>query len=134
MPGLILEMKQNEVIIINGATLRFRSKSRIEITGKARFLFGKQILTPEEAVTPGQRIYLAIQEAYICADAERPAALQNARAAIEEFKSNSSSGLARDMLDQITTLLEADQCYEALKLARNIIRHETSLPNNPDNT
>ena len=52
MSILILELRQGDLMIINGAPIRFRSKTRIELGGTARFLFGKQILRPEEADTP----------------------------------------------------------------------------------
>jgi flagellar protein FlbT len=114
MPGLVLELKQDELIIINGAAIRFRGKARIEITGKARFLFGKQILMPEEANTPAARIYYDIQTAYIGNHEERVQALYAVRNRVNEFKA----------------LVEADQCYEALKLARRMMRHEAALAEN----
>lgn len=127
MPGLVLELKQDELIIINGAAIRFRCKSRIEISGKARFLFGKQILDDSDATSPARRIYHAIQTAYIGDAATRAAALAQARAHVEAFLADSSSTLARDILQQVIALAESDECYSALKLARRIIRHETAL-------
>ena len=53
MSNLVLELRQGEVMIVNGAPIRFRTKSRIELTAKARFLFGKQIMPPDQADTPG---------------------------------------------------------------------------------
>jgi flagellar protein FlbT len=126
MPGLVLELKQDELIIINGAAIRFRSKSRIEISGKARFLFGKQILPEDDATSPARRIYHAIQTAYIGDSASRAAALEQARSHIAAFLQDSASPLARDILQQVITLAESDQCYEALKLARRVIRHEAA--------
>ena len=41
MSNLVLELRQGDVMVINGAPIRFRTKSRIELTAKARFLFGK---------------------------------------------------------------------------------------------
>jgi hypothetical protein len=49
MSTLVLELRQGEVMIVNGAPIRFRTKSRIELTAKARFLFGKQIMAPDQA-------------------------------------------------------------------------------------
>jgi flagellar protein FlbT len=130
MPGLVLELKQDELIIINGAAIRFRGKARIEITGKARFLFGKQILMPEEANTPAARIYYDIQTAYIGNHEERVQALYAVRNRVNEFKAYASTPLVREVLEKITALVEADQCYEALKLARRMMRHEAALAEN----
>ena len=60
MSNLVLELRQGEVMIVNGAPIRFRTKSRIELTAKARFLFGKQIMPPDQADSPARRIYFAL--------------------------------------------------------------------------
>ncbi|HQT39074.1 MAG TPA: flagellar biosynthesis repressor FlbT [Acidocella sp.] len=127
MAGLVVELKQNEMIIIDGAAIRFRTKSRVEITGKARFLYGKQILLPEDANTPAALIYLAVQTAYIGSFEERTQAIDEARTLITQFRYQTKSALARDILDKIIEQVEAQQCYEALKLVRRIMQHEAAL-------
>jgi flagellar protein FlbT len=132
MAGLVIELKQNELIIINGAAIRFRAKSRIEITGKAKFLYGKQILLPEDANTPASLIYLAIQNAYIGSGDERSKAIEEARGLIEQFKIQTKSKLANEILDKIIMLAEAHQCYAALKLVRRVMQHEATLLHVPN--
>ena len=127
MSNLVLELRQGEVMVINGAPIRFRTKSRIELTAHARFLFGKQIMPPDEADSPARRIYFALQLAYIGTDEERPKGLADARELAERFKAATTSALARDILDRAVAAAEADQCYLALKLARRIIRHEDTV-------
>lgn len=127
MSVLVLELRQGDVMILNGAPIRFRTKSRIELTAKARFMFGKQILKPEEATTPAKRIYFALQTAYIGTDEERAAALERAQELIREFKEATTSALAREILDRALDLATADNCYEALKLSRRIMRHEAAV-------
>ena len=114
-------------MIVNGAPIRFRTKSRIELTAHARFLFGKQIMAPEEADTPARRIYFALQCAYIGVDAERAGGLESARRLIADFQGATTSPLARDILDRVLLAAEADDCYQALKLTRRIIRHEDAV-------
>jgi flagellar protein FlbT len=127
MSNLVLELRQGEMMIVNGAPIRFRTKSRIELTAKARFLFGKQIMAPDQAVTPARRIYFALQSAYIGDDDERPRGLAAARQFIAAFKLATTSALAREILDDALAAAEADDCYQALKLARRIIRHEDAV-------
>jgi flagellar biosynthesis repressor protein FlbT len=127
MSNLVLELRQGEVMIVNGAPIRFRTKTRLELTAKARFLFGKQIMPPDQADSPARRIYFALQSAYIGADDERPGGLKSARELIDAFKQATTSGLARDILDRALSAAEADDCYQALKLARRIIRHEDMI-------
>src|SRR5882757_5565021 len=71
MSGLVLELRPGEAMIINGALVRFRTRSRIELVAKARFMFGKQIMAPEQADSPARRIYFALQTAYVGEEEER---------------------------------------------------------------
>ena len=127
MSNLVLELRQGELMIINGAPIRFRTRSRIELTAHARFLFGKQIMLPAEADSPARRIYFALQSAYIGDEDERARGLVTAREVIAAFRAATTSALARDILDRALAAAEADDCYQALKLARRIMRHETAV-------
>jgi flagellar protein FlbT len=124
MSNLVLELRQGEVMIVNGAPIRFRTKSRIELTAHARFLFGKQIMPPDQADSPARRIYFALQSAYIGSDDERHQGLESARQLVSSFKAATTSGLACEILDRALAAAEADDCYQALKLIRRVIRHE----------
>ena len=79
MSTLVLELRQGDLMVVNGAPIRFRNRARIELAARARFLFGKQIMAPEGATTPARRIYFALQTAYIGADEERSDGLRHAR-------------------------------------------------------
>jgi flagellar protein FlbT len=127
MSTLVLELRQGDTMVVNGAPIRFRTKSRIELTAHARFLFGKQIMKPEDADTPARRIYFALQSAYIGSEEERAQGLLAARELIAQFNRATTSALAREILERALALAESDQCYQALKLARRIIRHEDAV-------
>ncbi len=127
MTNLVLELHAGEAMIVNGASLRFRTRTRIELTTHARFLFGKQIMTPEHADSPARRIYFALQLAYIGTEDERVRGMVQVRATIADFRAATTSALARDILDRVLSLVEADECYAALKLTRRIIRHEDTV-------
>ena len=111
-------------MIVNGAPIRFRNRARIELTARARFLFGKQLMTPDMANTPARRIYFALQTAYIGDHEERRAGLQLARELSLEFREATTSEMVKDLLDRALKSAEMDQCYQALKLARRVMRHE----------
>jgi flagellar protein FlbT len=127
MTNLVLELRQGEFMVVNGAPIRFRTKARIELAGHARFLFGKQIMGPDDANSPAKRIYFALQTSYIGTDDERPGGLVRARGLIEEFQANTTSALAREILDRAWEAAVADDCYRALKLVRRIMRHEEAV-------
>ncbi len=127
MSNLVLELRQGDMMIVNGAAIRFRNKARIELTSRARFLFGKQIMSAEEADSPARRIYYALQAAYIGEAAERPQALQRARELVGAFVSDAGSALAGEILEQALAAAEADDCYRALRLARQVVRYEDGV-------
>ena len=124
MSTLVLELRQGDMMIVNGAPIRFRNRARIELTARARFLFGKQLMTPEMANSPARRIYFALQTAYIGDHEERKAGLHLARDLIVDFCGATTSEMAKDFLLRALHAAEADQCYQALKLARRVMRHE----------
>jgi flagellar protein FlbT len=127
MSNLVLELRQGEVMIVNGAPIRFRTKTRIELTAKARFLFGKQIMPPDQADSPARRIYFAVQAAYIGTEEERGPSMEAARELVDAFKAATTSAQARDILDRALAAAEADDCYRALKLVRRVIHHEDAV-------
>jgi flagellar protein FlbT len=129
MSALILELKQGEVMILNGATLRFKNRARVELSTQARFLFGKQIMQPDDAISPAQQIYYALQQAYVGAEEASPEALAKAKALITSLRA-SAGGTAVEILDQMLVVIEKGGSFEALKLARSLIRHETALGTN----
>lgn len=114
-------------MIVNGAPIRFRTRSRIELTAKARFLFGKQIMPPDQVDSPARRIYFALQSAYIGSDAEREGGLESARHFIADFQQATTSDQVRAVLDRALVAAEEDDCYLALKLVRRIIQHEDAV-------
>ena len=124
MSTLVLELRPGDMMIVNGAPIRFRNRTRIELTARARFLVGKQLMTPDMANSPARRIYFALQTAYIGDHDERRAGLDLARELIGEFHEATTSEMVRDLLDRALKVAEADQCYQALKLARRVMRHE----------
>ena len=124
MSTLVLELRQGDMMIVNGAPIRFRNRARIELTARARFLFGKQLMTPDMATTPARRIYFALQTSYIGDHEERKAGLDLARGLITDFGEATTSEMVRELLARALKAAESDQCYQALKLARRVMRHE----------
>ncbi len=127
MSNLVLELRQGDMMVVNGAAIRFRTRSRIELTAHARFLFGRQIMPPNEADTPARRIYFALQTAYIGDEQERRAGLEDAAVLIEDFKAATTSASAVALLDSALACAKGDKCYQALRLARRVVAHEDAV-------
>ncbi len=131
MSNLVLELRQGDMMVVNGAAIRFRSRTRIELTAHARFLFGRQIMAPQDANTPARRIYFALQTAYIGDEAERREGLADAMELIAAFKSATTSPSAMALLDGALACARADKCYQALRLVRRVVRHEDAVLGRP---
>jgi flagellar protein FlbT len=131
MSNLVLEMRQGDMMVVNGAAIRFRTRTRIELTAHARFLFGRQIMAPQDATTPARRLYFALQTAYIGDEAERHAGLAEARLRAAEFRDVTTSKMAVALLDQAMASAEASKCYQALRLVRRVVAHEDAVLGRP---
>jgi flagellar protein FlbT len=127
MPGLVIELRPDEVLIVNGAPIRFRNRARIELAQRVRFLFGKQVLAPEEAKTPARRLYFALQTAYIGEEEEREVGLSDARELALAFADATTSPVVRALCVTALQAAEDGRHYDALKLARRLIRHEDAV-------
>lgn len=127
MSTLVLELRPGDMMVVNGAPIRFRNRTRIELAAKARFLFGKQLMPPDAAVTPARRIYFALQTAYIGTEEERAQGLAAARRLVADFQAATTSAEARRLLAEAMALAETDDCYRALKLVRRVMLHEAEV-------
>ena len=126
MSALILELKQGESMILNGALIRFKTRTRLELNTQARFLFGKQIMHEEEATSPARKAYYALQQAYIGTEAERPGALRVARALLAACRDQAGAEGKRGW-DALLAASADEAGFEALKLARQMIHAEDAL-------
>lgn len=128
MSSLILDLRANETLLINGAALSFPSRTRIVLKTKARFLFGKQIMTPEEATTPLHRIYFALQTVYVGEEAQQQPALHAARSIAKQLDADSISLEQHKLIEEALVLAEAGEHFAALKLARQALRLDGRAP------
>jgi flagellar biosynthesis repressor protein FlbT len=132
MSALVLELRPNELMIINGAVIRFRTKTRVELHEKARFLFGKQVMMHDQADSPAKCIYFALQLAYVGSTEERRVGLATARRLIANSKAVSRSQIAREVLELALSAAEADDGYRSMQLGRQLIQHEERGRHAPD--
>ncbi|MGG5808885.1 flagellar biosynthesis repressor FlbT [Falsiroseomonas sp. CW058] len=127
MSTLVLELRAGDLMVVNGASLRFRGRTRVELVAKARFLFGKQVMAPESATTPARRIYFALQCAYVGPEEERETGMADAHRLVAEFQEATTSNMARQLLERALALAEQDEWYQALRLVRHVMRHEAAV-------
>jgi len=124
---LVLELRAGDRMLINGAALQFKTRTSVMLSNHARFLFGKQIMAPEEANTPARRIYFAIQGAYVCEEAERPAVMRADCDLVEEHAAAATSDTARRLLKEAADDLRAGDCWEAMRHIRALFAQDDVL-------
>jgi flagellar protein FlbT len=123
MSHLVLELRPGEMMVVNGATIRFRSKCRVELVSQARFLFGKQIMAAHEAETVMRQLYYGLQTAYVGAVEERDAAAHDVQNMLTRLQGELPPRTA-DALRLVEASFRKDDFYKALKLLRVMIHDE----------
>lgn len=127
MAGLGIRLEAGDRMILNGAGIHFLTAAQIRLTNRANFLFGRQIMPPEEATSPARLIYYALQTAYVGTPEEKMAALAEATYHITTFMQETTSVSARLILSEAMKAASEGNFYQALKIARRIIRHEDAV-------
>lgn len=122
MSSLVLELKQGETMVLNGALIRFQTKTRLELHGYARFLFGKQLLRVEDVTTPARQVYYGLQQAYLGPDEAREAALAQVHEMMADYI---KEGQTQGDWAAWRALCVEPTMLAALKHGRRIIQAET---------
>lgn len=110
-------------MVVNGATIRFRTKCRIELVSQARFLFGKQIMAVDEAATSLRFLYYKMQTAYVGPLEDRADATRDIQRLLTELQRDSSP-TTKATLFQIEKAFAAEDFYQALKVLRVLVQDE----------
>jgi flagellar protein FlbT len=125
---LVLDIRPGDRMIVNGAALQFRSRTSVVLSNKARFLFGKQILAPEEANTPSRRVYFAMQSAYVAEHEQQQLRFQIiARDLAEEYQAATTSPTAREILNEALVELDSGRFWEAMRRVRELFAHDDAV-------
>jgi len=62
---LRITLRDGEQMIVNGAVLRSVGRTELCVENNVSLLRGREVMAPEEAVTPARRLYYACMLAYI---------------------------------------------------------------------
>lgn len=124
---LVLEFRAGDKMLVNGAALQFQTRASVVLSNRVRFLFGKQILAPNDANTPARRLYFAIQAAYICEDVERPQFLDLARGLAADYAEASTSPTVQRLIERAIEELEEGKCWEAMRRVRELFPHDDAM-------
>jgi flagellar biosynthesis repressor protein FlbT len=126
--SLKITLKSNERLIVGGAVVRNGGKGTVLfIENTVPILREKDILGEKDANTPCKRVYFTIQLMYID-DANVPQ-YQNAYSDLAGDILKAAPSTAT-LVEQINERIQAENYYQALKIARNLIDYEEELLKN----
>jgi flagellar biosynthesis repressor protein FlbT len=121
---LRISLRDGEKVIVNGAVLCSVGRTELRLENGAAVLRGRDVMRPEEAVTPARRLYFACMMAYV--DEGDLIAHQNAIiAAVGELMAALEAPDARQVCIGFAAKVAAGQFYRALADCRWLIDYET---------
>jgi flagellar protein FlbT len=125
--ALVIDLKPGEKILIGNAVITNDStRTRLHIAGDAPILREKDVLMEEDANTPCRKIYFLIQCMYLA---------RNSREYHQKYfdmvtEIQHASPTSTFFFMQINEHIIAGHYYKAMKVARELINHETELMDN----
>jgi len=120
---LKIHIKSGQQIIINGAVIENAGPRNVSLVVKneASILRSNDILTPENASTPANRVYYALQCMYLF-PGQKDKYLLQFNELIDSYVEAAPS--SQDTVGEIREFIENEQFYYALKKAQVLIQHE----------
>lgn len=103
--------------------MRFRTRCRVELVSQARFVFGKQVMTQDEAETSLRKLYYNLQILYAGAPEEQAEAEQRLMALMDYLHREKQIG-ANAATGAVDECFKTGDFYAALKRLRAMIRDE----------
>ncbi|MCA0432949.1 MAG: flagellar biosynthesis repressor FlbT [Proteobacteria bacterium] len=114
---MIIHLKKNEKLFINGAVIKLDRRGSIELLNDAQFLLASHVMQPEEASTPLRQLYFITQTMLIDpANSELTKCVFSANLA--QLRRVATSKEYHALLDDIEKKVNDAEYYEALKCLR----------------
>jgi flagellar biosynthesis repressor protein FlbT len=132
---MLIHLKRNEKLFINGAVLRLEKRATIELLNDAQFLLENHIMQPNAATTPLRQLYFVVQTMIMDPENARlTLMLFDTQVSQLEKLASTESYLA--VIQSIKKLVARQDYYESLKLMRkNFVLEDALLAGkqNPSN-
>jgi flagellar biosynthesis repressor protein FlbT len=123
---MLIHLKRNERLFVNGAVLRLDRRGTIELMNDAQFLLENHIMQPEDATTPLRQMYFVVQTMIVDPlNAHLTSALFLAQASQIESLAHTQKYL--NLIQAVRGLVEKENNFEALKLLRKSFNIEDEL-------
>jgi len=125
---MIIHLKRNEKLFLNGAVIRLDRRGSIELLNDAQFLMENHILQQEEAKTPLQQVYFIVQTMLMDpTNAHLTMYLFDAYA--EKLLSLNFQPTYRELIIAIKKMVETSNYYGALKILRQSFQLDRQFTN-----
>jgi flagellar biosynthesis repressor protein FlbT len=123
--GLKLKLRAGESVYISGALIRNGSSStELEILNKVPILREKDIMLESDIGTPCQQIYYLVQTLYLQPDSASE--LLNMFSKVSGDIVNAAPSLF-SMMEDVHEKVSMQAYFDALKCAKKLIQHESTL-------
>ena len=130
MSGLILKLRPNEKLLINGVVIQNSgSKARLHIqTADAKILRLRDAMHPDDARTPVKRAYYTAQLG-LTGDIEEAQAVERLEKSIKELRFALETLPCENILDRAMEFLAEKNFYRVMRLLGELIPIEDTLIN-----
>lgn len=126
---MMIHLKRNERLFINGAVLRLDRRGSVELMNDAQFLLENHIMQVEGATTPMRQLYFIVQTMIMDpANAHLTLVLFKTNASQTEAHTNTESYLS--IIKSVRGLVESEKFFDALKVLRKSFNLEDELLGN----
>jgi flagellar biosynthesis repressor protein FlbT len=123
---MLIHLKRNERLFVNGAVLRLDRRGTIELMNDAQFLLENHIMQPEGATTPLRQLYFVVQTMIVDPkNAHLTIALFRAQSRQIEYLAQTQSYL--QLVKAVSNCVETENYFEALKMLRKSFSMEDEL-------
>lgn len=124
--SMIIHLKKNEKLFLNGAVIRLDRRGSIELLNDAQFLLASHIMQVEDATTPLKRLYFIVQTMLI-----DPTNSELTRSLFVTHVNQICLVVDkldyRNLLTQVKQLVDGAEFFEALKLLRKHFSLDTDM-------
>lgn len=124
MMTLRISLKDGEKMIVNGAVMRAVGRTDLVVENQVALLRGREVMSPEEAVTPARRLYFACMLAYIGGEEARAAQQNNIVSLLGDLVAVLVADEPRALCTAIASRLATGDYYRALTECRALITYE----------
>ena len=122
---LKLSLAKGEKMVVNGAVIRNDgADANLVFENQANILRNKDILTPEKAVTPASRVYLALQCAYMFSE-NAETHLTDFRQLLADFGAAAPNSMP--IVQRLLGQVDQGNLYGGLKSCRELLDYEAEV-------